>query len=122
MNEDEKNKMATQSKPQLRQIPGLVAIGFYMLLLAAVTVFMVVARHAQLFYLIFSVLFSISAFGLLLLFRWAWAMTLAALALVAALFLWQFTVQHDYALLVRGGLHLMLFLYLARGSVRQKLR
>ena len=60
--------------------------------------------------------------GLLLLLRWAWALTLAAVALLAGWFLWSFTTQHVSASLVQGLLNLVFFLYLVRTDVRKNLR
>jgi len=60
--------------------------------------------------------------GLLLLFRWAWTLTLAAVLLLSALFFYRFTAQHDLASIMQGGLNLVIFLYLIRPEVRSKLR
>ena len=66
--------------------------------------------HAQFFLLIFPILFIAGALGLLLLLRWAWALTLAAVALSAGSFLWSFTTRHDAAALLQGLLNLVFFL------------
>jgi hypothetical protein len=106
---------------KLSRMPGLIAISLYMILLAGVIVVRVVSGVAQPFLLIFSVLFIAGALGMLLLLRWAWALTLAAVALSAGSFLWSFTTQHFFASLVQGLLNLVFFLYLVRTDVREKL-
>jgi len=106
---------------KLSKLPGLIAISFYMILLAGFSVVRILSDHDQPLLLIFPVLFVSGALGLLLLLRWAWALTLAAVALSAGSFLWSFTTQHDSAALVQGLLDLVFFLYLVRTDVRVKL-
>jgi hypothetical protein len=106
---------------KLSQLPGLIAISLYMILLAGVMVVRVATGLAQPFLLIFPALFIAGALGMLLLLRWAWALTLAAVALSAGSFLWSFTTQHNSAALVQGLLNLVFFLYLVRTDVRVKL-
>jgi len=109
-------------KPSLLKLPGLIAISLYMLLLSGVTIVSVVDQRAGPLYLVFSVCFIAGALGLLLLFRWAWALTLAAVALLSGSFLWGFSLQHSYPSLVQGLLNLLFFLYLVRSDVREKLK
>lgn len=106
----------------LMLLPGLVAIGLYMFLLAGVTVLGVVGGHYHPLFLAFAVFFVMSGLGLLLLLRWAWAMALAAVTLLAGVFLWQFATQHVIAYIVQGLLNLVFFLYLVRTEVRDRLR
>ncbi len=106
----------------LLKLPGLIAISLYMLLLAGVTVVSVMEKRAGFIYLVFSVFFIAGALGLLLLLRWAWALTLAAVAILSGSFLWGFSVQHTYSSLVQGLLNLLFFLYLVRTDVRVKLK
>jgi uncharacterized membrane protein (DUF2068 family) len=109
-------------RPRLREFPGLAAISLYMILIAGVICFDVVKDHVQPFYLIFSVLFIAGALGLMFLLRWGWALTLAAVAMISAFFLWTFTLQHLYPSLVQGLLNLVFFLYLIRPDLRDKMR
>lgn len=108
-------------RAKLLKLPGLMAISFYMILLSAVAVVSVVTGHAPLVYLIFSAFFLAGALGLLLLLRWAWALTLAAVALLAGWLFWSFASQHLSDLLVLGLINLVCFLYLVRSEVRKKL-
>jgi hypothetical protein len=109
-------------RPSLLKLPGLIAISLYMLLLSGFTVVSVVEQHAGAVYLFFSVFFVAGALGLLLLLRWAWALTLAAVAILAGSFLWGFSLQHSYPSLVQGLLNLLFFLYLVRTDVRKNLK
>jgi hypothetical protein len=106
---------------KLLKLPGLVAISLYMLLLAGVMIVRVATGTAQPLLLIFPVFFVAGALGMLLLLRWAWALTLAAVALSAGSFLWSFTTQHIAASLLQGLLNLVFFLYLVRTDVRKNL-
>lgn len=103
--------------------PGLVAIALYLLLLAGTIIVGVVSGgHYPAVFLVFSALFMAASAGLFLLFRWAWALALAAAVLLAGYNLWVFTSGHSLAALVQGLLNLVFFLYLVRPEVREKLR
>ncbi|MGD1063946.1 MAG: DUF2127 domain-containing protein [Terracidiphilus sp.] len=106
---------------KLSKLPGLIVISFYMLMVSAMTIIAVASGRTQPFLLVFPVLFIAGAIGLLLLLRWAWALTLAAVALMAGLSLWEYTTQHTRPPLVWGLLNLVIFLYLVRSDVRKKL-
>jgi hypothetical protein len=107
----------------LLPLPGLAAIALYLLVLAGVIVVGVVSgRHYPPVFLVFSALFIASCGGLLMLFRWAWAMALAAVVLLSGYNLWIFARDHQPAGLVQGLLNLIFFLYLVRPEVREKLR
>ena len=107
----------------LLPLPGLAAICLYLFVLAGVIIFGVVGgrRYPPLF-LIFAAAFITASAGLLMLFRWAWALALAAVFLLMAYNLWIFSTQHQGAALVQGLLNLVFFLYLIRPEVREKLR
>ncbi len=106
----------------LMQLPGLAAIGLYMLFLAGTVILGVATHHYPPLYLIFPMLFFAAGLGLLMLFRWAWAMTLGAVVLLMGLFLYQFTTQGAFSAVVQGLLNVVFFLYLVRAEVRNRLR
>ncbi|MGB6728611.1 MAG: hypothetical protein WA795_01235 [Candidatus Sulfotelmatobacter sp.] len=107
----------------LLPLPGLAAIAFYMFILAGVIVFGVVSgRHYPPLFLIFSALFFTASGGLLMLFRWAWAMTLAAVLLLAGYNMWIAFSLHQPPSIVQSLLNFVFFLYLVRPEVREKLR
>jgi hypothetical protein len=103
-------------------LPALAAIALYMMVLAGTGIVGVAQGHLPPLYLIFSAAFVTAALGLLLLLRWAWALTLAAVLLLASLFFWRFASGHSLPYVVQGLLNLVFFLYLIRTEVREKLR
>jgi hypothetical protein len=108
---------------ELLPLPGLAALALYLLALAFVIVFGVVGGgHYPPLFLILSATFITAAAGLLFLLRWAWALTLSAVFLLACYNLWIFSRLHQPPALVQGLLNLVFFLYLIRTEVRAKLR
>ncbi|MGP8252508.1 MAG: hypothetical protein ACLQHF_10775 [Terracidiphilus sp.] len=114
---------STSPRQDLLQLPGLAAIALYLVILAGVIIVGVVSgHHYPLAFLIFSALFFTSAGGLLLLFRWAWAMALAAVLMLAGYNMWIAVSLHLAPSIVQSLLNLVFFLYLIRPEVREKLR
>lgn len=110
-------------RADLLQLPGLAAISLYLLILAGVIIVGVVGgRHYPAIFLVFAAGFVTASGGLLMLFRWAWALALAAVFLLVVYNLWIFSSQHQGAAIVQGLLNLVFFLYLVRTEVREKLR
>ena len=104
-------------------LPGLAAICLYLLLLAGVIILGVASGgHYPPLFLIFAAVFMAASAGLLLSFRWAWALALGAVFLLAVYNLWIFSGQHQPSALVQGLLNLVMFLYLIRPEVRANLR
>lgn len=110
------------SPRELVRHPALVVIALYVFLLGGMNVVSVAKGLTRPINLIFSAAFFTAALGLLLLFRWAWTLTLAAVLLLSALFFWRFSMQHDMASIMQGGLNLIIFFYLMRPEVRENLR
>lgn len=106
----------------LLPLPALVAISLYMVILAIVDVVAVVGGQFRPIYLVLAALFIAAAAGLIMLFRWAWALTLAAVVLLAGLFFFKFYTDHQFPFIVQGLMNLIFFLYLVRSEVREKLR
>jgi len=113
---------ASPPQRQVVRLPALVIIALYMFLLAGINVVSVAKGLARPPYLIFSAAFFAAAAGLLLLFRWAWTLTLAAVVLLSGLFFYRFSSQHDIGSIMQGGLNLVMFFYLVRPEVRANLR
>ncbi|HEX4321808.1 MAG TPA: hypothetical protein VHZ52_12930 [Acidobacteriaceae bacterium] len=103
-------------------LPGMIAIGLYMLVLAATVTFGVVGGHIPKLMLILAPFFVTASFGLLRMFRWAWALTLAAVFLLMTYNLWIFFEHREAPGAVQGVLNLVFFLYLVRMDVRSRLR
>ena len=120
---DETRKDETQPpRRELLPLPGLAAIALYLLVLAGVIALGVVGGHYPPLFLVFSIAFIAASAGLLLLLRWAWAMALGAVFLLAGYNLWIFASQRQGPTLVQGLLNLVFFLYLVRTEVRKRLR
>jgi hypothetical protein len=113
---------ALPAKREWAPLPGLLAIGLYLLVLAGTIILGVVGGHYPPLFLILAASFITASAGLVLLLRWAWALALAAVFLLACYNLWIFGAQHGLPALVQGLLNLVFFLYLVRGEVREKLR
>jgi hypothetical protein len=114
---------ATDAAKSILMLPGLAAINLYMLLLAAVIVLGVASGHRYPpLFLVLAVAFVAASAGLMRLFRWAWALTLSAVVLLATYNLWIFSTQHAGSALVQGLLNLVFFFYMVRTEVREKLR
>ena len=109
-------------KGKVTLLPGLIAIGFYMLVLSAVICFGVAGGRIPPIFLLLAALFVAASFGLLRLFRWAWALSLAAAFGFMAWFFWIFYSTKDSMGIIMGLLNLVFFLYLARPDVRSRLR
>jgi len=110
-------------RAELLPLPGLAAIALYLLVLAGVIVVGVVGgRHYPPLFLMFAAAFITASGGLLMLFRWAWSLALAAVLLLVVYNLWIFSTLDLAPALVQGLLNLVFFLYLVRTEVRTRLR
>lgn len=109
-------------KRELLPLPGLAAIALYLLLISIVIVVGVVGGHYPPLLLLLPVFLIAACGGLLMMFRWAWAMALSAVLLLSAYNLWLFARMRLGASLIQGLLNLVFFLYLVRTEVREKLR
>jgi hypothetical protein len=111
------------ARKELLPLPGLAAISLYLVILAGVIILGVVAGgHYPPLFLFFATVFLAASAGLLMLFRWAWALALGAVFLLVTYNAWIFATQHQGPALVQSLLNLVFFLYLVRPEVREKLR
>jgi uncharacterized membrane protein (DUF2068 family) len=119
---DESTDGISQSgKPGL-PLPGMAGVALYMLAISMVVALGVTGHHIPPIFLIVSVLTACASFGLLRQKRWGWALSLAATFL---LMLYQFYLlfrTHQAAAGVMGALNLVLFLYLIRPEVIERLK
>lgn len=109
-------------RPELVPFPGLIAIALYLLLLAIVIVVGVVGGHYPKIFIVLPVFLLMACGGLLMLFRWAWAMALAAVLLLGGYNVWIFARMHLAPSLIQGLLNLVFFFYLVRPEIRERLR
>jgi hypothetical protein len=103
-------------------LPGMVAIALYMLVLAGVLTLGVAGGHYSPMLLVAAALFVAASFGLLRLFRWAWALTLSAVFLLMSYHFLLFAHEKQMPSVVQAGLNLVFFFYLVRVDVRSRLR
>jgi hypothetical protein len=103
-------------------LPGVIAIGLYMLVLGGVITAGVVSKQMPAFLLVLVPAFVAASFGLLRMLRWAWALALAAVFLLMTWFSWIFFEQKQAPGAIQGILNLVFFLYLIRADVRSRLR
>jgi hypothetical protein len=116
---DEKKPLSQRELP----LPGTAAICLYLLLIAGVIVVGVAGGgHYPPIFLVLEALFMTASAGLVVRFRWAWAMALSAVFLLTVYNGWIFTAQHQFPAAVQGLLNLVFFLYLIRPEVRERLR
>lgn len=109
-------------RPELVPFPGLIAIALYLLLLAIVIVVGVVGGHYPKIFIVLPVILLMACGGLLMLFRWAWAMALAAVLFLSGYNVWIFARMHLAPSLIQGLLNLVFFFYLVRTEIRERLR
>jgi hypothetical protein len=119
---DEPVITGTSPKRELLPLPGLAAISLYLLALAVVIVVGVVEGHYPTLFVVLPVFLFAACGGLLMRFRWAWAMALSAVLLLGGYNVWIFARIHMMPALIQGLLNLVFFFYLARPEVREKLR
>ena len=113
---------APQSGKKPLPLPGMAGIALYMLVLSAVIAFGVIGHHYPPLLLIVSGLTAYASFGLLRQRRWGWALSLAATFL---LMIYQFYLLfrlHETPRGIMGALNLVLFLYLVRPEVIERLK
>lgn len=103
-------------------MPGVLAIGLYLIVLAGVIILGVAGGHYPFLFLVMAAAFIAASAGLLLMLRWAWALALSAVFLLSCYNLWVFSKMHLASGLVQGLLNLVFFLYLVRTEVREKLK
>ena len=112
--------MSAEKKPGL--LPGMAAIGLWMMLLALFGLIGVTRHQQPPAVLILSAAFALAGQGLLSRRRWGWAMTLAAVLLSALYAVWAAVRFRQPAELGLSILNLLFFLYLVRPEVRATLR
>jgi hypothetical protein len=114
--------MTRTSQQAAVPLPGIAGIALYMLVLSAVVAFGVIGHHFPVLFLIFSFLFATASIGLLRLYRWGWALALAAAFLLVCYGSWIFFRFHQGPAIVLAILNLIFFLYLVRPEVLSRFR
>jgi uncharacterized membrane protein (DUF2068 family) len=103
-------------------LPGVAAIGLWMFLLCLLGLIGVTRHALPPVVLIFCAAFALAGQGLLRLKRWGWALTLAAVLLSATYGMWMMVSARQLSMMVMVAINLILFLYLVRPEVRERLQ
>jgi hypothetical protein len=104
-------------------LPGVAAICLYLLLISGTIIVGVVGGgHYPPIYLVLAALFLAASAGLVVSFRWAWALALSAVFLMTFYNGWMFATQRQAPAAVQAILNFVFFLYLIRPEVRERLR
>jgi uncharacterized membrane protein (DUF2068 family) len=108
----------------LLKLPGLICIGLYMLALGAAVTYRVAVKQVHPIFLVLALFFVIASFGLMRLFRWAWAMTTAAVFLPMSYCCWLLAMKQipTEVGVAEIFINIIIFMYLIRVEVRSKLR
>jgi hypothetical protein len=119
---DDPSSNSSQPGQKLLPLPGMAGVALYMLAISGVIAFGVVGHHIPPVFLVVSLLTACGSFGLLRLLRWGWALSLAATFL---LMIYQFYLLfrlHEAPRGLLGAVNLVLFLYLVRPEVIERLK
>lgn len=111
-----------QSGKKPLPLPGMAGIALYMLAISAVIAFGVVRHQIPPVFLVISLLTGCATFGLLRQRRWGWALSLAATFLLMVYQFYLLFRIHEMPRGVMGALNLILFLYLVRPEVIERLK
>ena len=109
------------AKP-LNLLPGMAFICIWMLLLCAIGLIGVITHHLPPFVVIICVVYAVAANGLLKMRRWGWALTLAAAFLSMCYGVYVLFHFHQLPIIVMVTVNLVIFLYLVRPFVLERLK
>lgn len=111
-----------QAEDRKRPQPGVAAIGLYMFLLCVLWLLAISRHQLPLVALVMCAAFAAAGQGLLRQKRWGWAMTLAAIFLSGIHAAWMVAEYHDLVMLAAAAFDMILFLYLIRPEVRERMK
>jgi uncharacterized membrane protein (DUF2068 family) len=106
----------------LELLPGMAITALWMLLVCAIGLFGVIAHHFPGVVTIFCALLAAGAQGLLKRRRWGWAIALATAFLSVCYGVWAGLRFHQPPAMVLVMVNLVLFLYLVRPEVIERVR
>jgi hypothetical protein len=112
--------MSDDEAPKL--LPGIAAIGFWMLALSLIGLIGVTMHRFPLVVLILCAGFAAGGQGLLRLKRWGYALTLAAVFLSMLYGTWILVRFHQLTAIVMVTIDLVFFLYLVRPEVQERMK
>jgi uncharacterized membrane protein (UPF0136 family) len=119
---DEQNRNPQHNGPRQRPLPGVSAIGLWMFFLCLIGLIGVSQHKLPHVALLFCIAFVFAGQGLLRQRRWGWALTLATVFLSSLYGLYMVIQRHQLPMLLTAVVNLLLFLYLIRPEVRERMR
>lgn len=105
-----------------RPQPGVAAIGLWMFFLCLIGLLGVSEHKLPRIAVLFCIAFAVAGQGLLRQKRWGWALTLATVFLSGIYGMWMVAHFHQLSMLLMAVVNLILFLYLVRPEVRERMR
>ena len=103
-------------------LPGIAAVSIWNLLLCGIGLIGVITHNLPPVVIILCVFYAVSANGLLKLRRWGWALTLAAAFLSMCYGVYVLFRFHQLPMVVMLAVNLVIFLYLARPQILERLK
>lgn len=113
---------AEHSPESSRPLPGVAAIALWMFMLCILGLLGFSMHKLPGIVLLFCAAFAGGGQGLLMQRRWGWALALATVLLSAVYGIWMLLHFHQLPMLLMVLINLILFLYLVRPEVRERLR
>ena len=111
-----------QSAKRLSLLPGMAFVCIWMLLLCAIGLIGVITHNLPPTVIIICVVYAVAANGLLKLRRWGWALTLAAAFLSMCYGVYVLFHFHQLPMVVMIAVNLVIFLYLVRPEVLERVK
>ena len=112
----------TPSSDRLELLPGMAIVALWMLIVCGIGLFGVIAHHFPGIVIVFCALFAAGAQGLLKRQRWGWAIALATAFLSVCYGTWVALHFRQPPALVLVMVNLVLFLYLVRPEVIERVK
>jgi uncharacterized membrane protein (DUF2068 family) len=109
-----------QPAKKLNLLPGMAFVCIWMLLLCAIGLIGVITHNLPPAVVILCVIYAVAANGLLKLRRWGWALTLGAAFLSMCYGVYVLFHFHQLPIVVMVAVNLVIFLYLVRPEVLER--
>ena len=103
-------------------LPGIAAVCIWNLLLCGIGLIGVITHNLPASVIVLCVVYAVAANGLLKLRRWGWALTLAAALLSMCYGVYVLFRFHQLPMVVMVTVNLVIFLYLVRAEVLERLK
>lgn len=112
----------TNEKQIKGPLPGMAAVALWMFLLCCIGLYGVISHQLPKLALLLCAFFAAASSGLLSQRRWGWALSLAAAFMSMCYGAYMLVRFHQPQLIVMIAVNLILFLYLVRPQVIERLR